>query len=115
MKSQSNLLEETDRLVEVKQKSGMILIAILMFMIFLSVFDTQALSIFHRQKELGILMALGLTTLSNDIAHRRRIALWGISLDIGSVHRWTNLWWFETHGILRYHRRQTLGGWLSIK
>ncbi|SMF56632.1 ABC transporter permease [Pseudobacteriovorax antillogorgiicola] len=61
IKTQDQLLEETNRLVEVKQQTGLMLIAILMFMIFLSVFDTQALSIFHRRKELGILMALGLT------------------------------------------------------
>ena len=60
-KSKQELLLEIDNLIDVKKKSGSFLILVLLFMIFLSVLDTQALSIFHRKKELGILMALGLS------------------------------------------------------
>jgi putative ABC transport system permease protein len=41
--------------------SDLILYSVLMFLAMLSVFDTQVLSIFRRRKEIGTLMALGMT------------------------------------------------------
>ncbi|MBF0276358.1 MAG: ABC transporter permease [SAR324 cluster bacterium] len=59
--SLEDLLADTRLLVESKRASAVWLYAILMLLAMLAIFDTQALSVFRRHKELGTLMALGLT------------------------------------------------------
>jgi len=55
------LLAEFDKIIESKKGSGMILQSILLILAMLAIFDTQVLSIFRRQKEIGTYIALGLT------------------------------------------------------
>ncbi|HNT66000.1 MAG TPA: FtsX-like permease family protein [bacterium] len=55
------LLQDIHELVKVKQIGGMVLYVILLFLAMLAIFDTQVLSIFRRRKEIGTLMALGMT------------------------------------------------------
>jgi len=55
------LLAEFNRIIESKKSGGMVLQAILLLLALLAVFDTQVLSIFRRQKEIGTYIALGLT------------------------------------------------------
>jgi putative ABC transport system permease protein len=55
------LLEDVHSAVRSKQISGGILYAVLLFLALLAIFDTQVLSIFRRRKEMGTLMALGMT------------------------------------------------------
>jgi len=55
------LLSDIRELAKVKTFGSMIIYVILLFLSMLAIFDTQILSIFRRRKEMGTLMALGLT------------------------------------------------------
>jgi ABC-type lipoprotein release transport system permease subunit len=55
------LLKELDDLIKSKKGGGIILQGMLLIIALLAIFDTQVLSIFRRQKEIGTYIALGLT------------------------------------------------------
>ncbi|MCD6116694.1 ABC transporter permease [bacterium] len=55
------LLQDLKTLVQAKTAGGMIFYVILIFLAMIAIFDTQTLSIFKRKKEIGTLMALGMT------------------------------------------------------
>jgi len=55
------LLTELDQLIESKKGGGIVLQGVLLLIALLAIFDTQVLSIFRRQKEIGTYIALGLT------------------------------------------------------
>ena len=57
----SFLLQDLHALVRTKTVSASILYFVLLFLAMIAIFDTQVLSIFHRRKEMGTLMALGMT------------------------------------------------------
>jgi len=60
-KSLDYLLKDIRALAQAKTFGSMIIYVILLFLAMLAIFDTQILSIFRRRKEMGTLMALGLT------------------------------------------------------
>jgi len=60
-KSRDDFLADVRALVESKTAGSSILYAIFLALAMLGIFDTQVLSIFHRRKEMGTLMALGFT------------------------------------------------------
>jgi len=60
-KSKNVLLKDIKDLVQSKTAGSLILYMILIFLAMIAVFDTQVLSIFKRKKEIGMLMALGMT------------------------------------------------------
>jgi ABC-type antimicrobial peptide transport system permease subunit len=55
------LLDDLDKLIQSKKAGGIIMQALLLIIALLAIFDTQVLSIFRRQKEIGTYIALGLT------------------------------------------------------
>ncbi|WP_289053477.1 ABC transporter permease [Carboxylicivirga marina] len=55
------LLAELDQMIESKKGGGIVLQGVLLLIALLAIFDTQVLSIFRRQKEIGTYIALGLT------------------------------------------------------
>ena len=55
------LLTEFREMIEAKNASGYVMFLILMSLAMLAIFDTQVLSIFRRQKEIGTHVALGMT------------------------------------------------------
>ncbi len=55
------LLKELDDIIESKKAGGIVLQAVLLLIALLAIFDTQVLSVFRRQKEIGTYIALGLT------------------------------------------------------
>ena len=55
------LLRDTRELITAKNAGGNIMYGILFAIALLAIFDTQVLSIFRRKKEMGTLMAMGLT------------------------------------------------------
>lgn len=59
--SLDDLLSDTKELVQSKSIGGSILYSLFMFLAMIAIFDTQALAIFKRKKEIGTLMALGMT------------------------------------------------------
>jgi ABC-type lipoprotein release transport system permease subunit len=60
-RSQKFLLEDIDNIIKAKTTSSVVLWAILLMLAMLAIFDTQVLSIFRRQKEIGTYIALGMT------------------------------------------------------
>jgi len=60
-KSQEFLLSELDTIIKTKTVGGAILWGILLMLALLAIFDTQVLSIFRRQKEIGTYVAMGMT------------------------------------------------------
>ncbi len=60
-KDQSCLLKDIDEVIKRKSIGGLVMYLILLSLALLAVFDTQVLSIFRRQKEIGTLIALGMT------------------------------------------------------
>ena len=60
-KNQNFLLTDINQMVRSKRISASILYVILLFLAMLAIFDTQVLSIFKRRKEIGTLIALGMT------------------------------------------------------
>lgn len=59
--NQEYLMREQTKLINAKKISGSIFYVILMTLGLLAIFDTQVLSIFRRQKEIGTYIALGMT------------------------------------------------------
>lgn len=55
------LLKELDKIIQSKKAGGMVLTGLLLIIALLAIFDTQVLSIFRRQKEIGTYIALGMT------------------------------------------------------
>lgn len=59
--SNDDLFAEIDEIITAKNAGGAILWGILLLMAMLAIFDTQVLSIFRRQKEIGTYVAMGMT------------------------------------------------------
>jgi ABC-type lipoprotein release transport system permease subunit len=59
--STDDLMSDLRALVKAKSTSSSLFYMILMFLAMLAIFDTQVLSLFRRRKEMGTLMALGMT------------------------------------------------------
>jgi putative ABC transport system permease protein len=60
-KSNEDLLKSITDIIKMKSVSGAVLYLILLSLAMLAIFDTQVLSIFRRQKEIGTYIALGMT------------------------------------------------------
>jgi len=59
-----DLTADIRNMVEMKSSGGSIMYGVLMALALLAIFDTQVLSIWRRRKEMGTLMALGMTRLT---------------------------------------------------
>lgn len=59
--SQEDLLSELTEMIAMKKTSGSVMYVLLLAIALLAIFDTQVLSIFRRQKEIGTYIALGMT------------------------------------------------------
>jgi ABC-type lipoprotein release transport system permease subunit len=55
------LLEDIEKIIQSKSIGGVIVWGILLLLAMLAIFDTQVLSIFRRQKEIGTYIAMGMT------------------------------------------------------
>ncbi|MCX6253657.1 MAG: FtsX-like permease family protein, partial [Bacteroidia bacterium] len=60
-KSSEDLMKSITDIIKMKSASGVVLYLILLSLAMLAIFDTQVLSIFRRQKEIGTYIALGMT------------------------------------------------------
>ena len=60
-KNQNSLLSDIEKIIKSKSAVGIIIWGIMLMMAMLAIFDTQVLSIFRRQKEIGTYVALGMT------------------------------------------------------
>jgi len=61
LKDQTFLLSEIEELVKSKKVGASMMYLILLLLALLAIFDTQVLSVFRRQKEIGTFVALGMT------------------------------------------------------
>lgn len=59
--NQNSLLSDIEKIIKSKSAVGIIVWGIMLMMAMLGIFDTQVLSIFRRQKEIGTYVALGMT------------------------------------------------------
>lgn len=57
------LLADIDKIIQAKKAGGSIMEGLLLIIALIAIFDTQVLSIFRRQKEIGTYIALGMTRL----------------------------------------------------
>ena len=57
------LLADIDKIIQTKKAGGSIIEGLLLIIALIAIFDTQVLSIFRRQKEIGTYIALGMTRL----------------------------------------------------
>lgn len=62
-RDQNYLLADFDAMIRSKSMGGAVLYTVLLALALLAIFDTQVLSIFRRQKEIGTYMALGMTRI----------------------------------------------------
>lgn len=60
-KNQEYLLRDVTEMIESKSMGSLIIYVLLLCLALLAIFDTQIFSIFRRKKEIGTLMALGMT------------------------------------------------------
>src|SRR5512133_3149607 len=60
-KDQAFLLADIDKIIQAKKAGGSIMEGFLLIIALIAIFDTQVLSIFRRQKEIGTYIALGMT------------------------------------------------------
>ncbi len=60
-KSQETLLSDLNEIIAMKKVSGSIMYLLLLAIALLAIFDTQVLSVFRRQKEIGTYISLGMT------------------------------------------------------
>jgi ABC-type lipoprotein release transport system permease subunit len=60
-KTREDLLSDVEMIIKSKSAIGIIIWGIMLLMAMLAVFDTQVLSIFRRQKEIGTYVAMGMT------------------------------------------------------
>jgi len=61
LKDHEFLLKDMKAMIKMKKVGGSFMYLILMLLAMLAIFDTQVLSIFRRQKEIGTYMAMGMT------------------------------------------------------
>ncbi len=98
-KSQFELLKDIRDLVKSKSTSASILYAVLLALAMIAIFDTQVLSIFRRRKEIGTLMALGMTRLKVILLFTVEGAFHGILAAVtAAVYGIPLLIYFSTHG-----------------
>jgi ABC-type lipoprotein release transport system permease subunit len=98
-KSADFLLTDIRNLILSKTLGSMIVYVILLFLAMLAVFDTQILSIFHRRKEIGTLMAMGLTRRQVTALFTLEGTLIGVfAAVLAVVYGGPALWWLSRVG-----------------
>lgn len=99
-KDQDYLLADFNSLIQAKSVGGSIFYVILLLLAMLAIFDTQVLSIFRRQREIGTMVALGMT---------RREVIWLFTFE-GTLHAFLAVIIGAIYGIpLFIHQAKT--GW----
>jgi putative ABC transport system permease protein len=93
-KSRDVLLQNIEEIIKAKEAGGAILWGILLLMAMLAIFDTQVLSIFRRQKEIGTYIALGMTRWQVVALFTTEGAMHSIlAALLGAVYGGPFLWW----------------------
>lgn len=98
-KSTEVLLKDIDELIKTKSIGGSIMYLVLMLLAMLAIFDTQVLSIFRRQREIGTFIALGMTR--GEVV--RMFTIEGtmhavLATIMGAIYGIPMFWWMATNG-----------------
>ena len=98
-KDDDELLANLDQMIQTKSKGGAIFYVILLALALLAVFDTQVLSIFRRQKEIGTLIAMGMTRKQVIGVFTTEGAMYAIlAVVLGAVYGIPGLWLLRKKG-----------------
>lgn len=98
--NQEQLMREQTRLINAKKVGGSILYVVLMMLGLLAIFDTQVLSIFRRQKEIGTYIALGMTRWQVVRMFTVEGAMYSVfATIIGAIYGIPILWYLSVKGI----------------
>lgn len=110
------LLKEITDLIQMKKGSGMVLNALLLAIALLAIFDTQVLSIFKRQKEIGTYIALGMTRFQVvKIFTIEGSANSLLAIILGSIYGIPLLWYLQYAGIPMPKTADSMGISISEK
>jgi ABC-type lipoprotein release transport system permease subunit len=94
------LLKNLTEIIEAKKVGSMIFYGLLLAMALLAIFDTQVLAIFRRRREMGTLMALGMTRGEVIRLFTLEGALHGfLALLVGAVYGIPLMWFTATRGL----------------
>lgn len=98
--NQEYLMREQTQLINAKKVGGSILYGVLMLLGLLAIFDTQVLSIFRRQKEIGTYIALGMTRWQVVRIFTAEGAMYSVFATIlGALYGTPILWYLSNQGI----------------
>lgn len=98
-KPTDNLLEDVIKMLETKTSASSFMYIVLLAMGLLAIFDTQVLSIFRRKKEIGTLIALGMTRRKTILLFTLEGALHGLlGLGVGAIYGIPALAWVANKG-----------------
>lgn len=100
LKSFESLVSEIEEMIKTKSVSQSIFYSILLILALLAIFDTQVLSIFRRQKEIGTYVALGYTRREVVFLFTVEGAMYAVLAALaGAVYGIPFLIWFANKGI----------------
>jgi len=98
--TQKYLMREQTKMIDAKKIGGSILYIVLMTLGLLAIFDTQVLSIFRRQKEIGSYIALGMTRWQVVRMFTAEGGMYSIfAVILGAIYGIPILWYFSKIGI----------------
>ncbi len=98
--NQEYLMREQTKLINTKKVSGSILYGVLMLLGLLAIFDTQVLSIFRRQKEIGTYIAMGMTRWQVVRMFTAEGGMYSVFATIlGAIYGIPILWYLSVKGI----------------
>jgi putative ABC transport system permease protein len=104
------LLKEIKDIVASKQAGGAVMYGILLFLSMLAIFDTQVLSIFRRRKEIGTIIALGMTRARVIALFTLEGAMHGIlAIALSFTYGTVIMWYTATVGIPLYDAATEFG------
>ena len=98
--TQKSFLAEQAKIINMKKTSGSIMYLVLLAIGLLAIFDTQVLSIFRRQKEIGTYIALGMTRFQVVRLFTAEGSMYSLfAAVLGSLYGIPLLWYFAVKGI----------------
>lgn len=104
------LLKDLNEIIASKKVSGSIMYTLLIAIALLAIFDTQVLSIFRRQKEIGTYIALGMTRLQVVGLFTVEGSMYSfLATIVGSLYGLPLLWYIASVGIAMPAASQEMG------
>ncbi|HDR04362.1 MAG TPA: ABC transporter permease [Candidatus Marinimicrobia bacterium] len=96
----SFLLKEVEALVKSKQGGGMLMSIVLLFLALIAIFDTQLLAVFRRKREIGMLIAMGMTPRQVGRLFTLEGSLYGIiAIAMSAIYGIPLMIWTQVNGL----------------